>query len=159
MSDRIDFNAVAPELAKPMFAAHSALMNSSLDNHLIHLVFLRVSQLNGCAYCIDLHAYDLRKAGESERRINALVAWREMPFFSAAERAALAWTESVTKIDETHAPDEVYLPLFEHFDEKQVAALTFAIALMNLFNRTGVGFRKPLPNRDTTAWPFERAAS
>lgn len=157
MTERIAFNNVAPELAKTMFAAHTALMSSSLDKRLIDLVFLRVSQLNGCAYCVDLHTHDLRKAGETERRVNALIVWHEVPFFSPAERAALAWAEAVTKIGETHAPDSVYQPLLEHFDEKQVAALTFAIALMNLFNRTGIALRKPLPNADTPAWGWEKA--
>ena len=153
---RIELNAVAPDLGKAIQAAYAPLLRAALDRKLIDLVFLRVSQINGCAYCVDLHAHDLRKAGESARRINALSAWHETRLFDAAERAALTWAEAVTRIVETHAPDAVYQSLCEHFSERQIGELTYAIALMNMLNRTGIALRKALPEPEAAAWPGEQ---
>ena len=142
MTLRLDYTAAAPEGFRALAALYPYLAKSTLDPKLIDLVFLRVSQLNGCAYCVDLHSSDLLKKGESQRRINNLTTWREAPFYDARERAALAWAESLTHIAETRAPDADYVPLKEHFSDKEIADLSFTIALMNAMNRIAIGFRK-----------------
>ena len=106
------------------------------------LVFQRVSQINGCAYCVDLHGRDLRAAGETPERLDGLAAWDESPYFTERERAALAWAESVTRIETTRAPDHVYEEMRQHFSEADATHLTFAIALMNALNRIAVAMRR-----------------
>lgn len=155
MSARIDMGMAAPELVAPIVAAYTALAHSTLDKPLAELVFLRVSQINGCAYCLDLHTQNLRKSGESERRLALLPAWRETELFDGSERAALAWAEALTLISESHAPEAVYRPLLDYFTERQIGELTFAIALMNMLNRTGIGLRKALPDPAAPSWPEE----
>jgi AhpD family alkylhydroperoxidase len=157
MSERIPLDNIGADLMEPLIGLRAALARATLDKKLIDLIFLRVSQLNGCVYCIDSHAHDLRKAGESERRINALIVWRETEFFDASERAALAWAEALTHVSATHAPDEVYRPLLDVFTERQIMELTFAVGLMNLFNRIGIGLRKALPNSTAKAWREEQS--
>lgn len=120
----------------------AALANSTLGKKLLDLVFLRVSQLNGCAYCVDLHVRDLLAQGEDLQRLNSLVTWREVSLFS--ERAALNWAESLTRLADTHAADEDYTPLAAHFSDRETAELTMAVALMNAWNRLGVGMRLPV---------------
>jgi AhpD family alkylhydroperoxidase len=139
---RLDYAKAAPDGYRALTALYPYLAKTTLEPTLIDLVFLRVSQINGCAYCVDIHARDLLDKGESERRINALVAWHETPFFDARERAALAWAESLTRIAETRAPDADFTPLEAQFSEKEIADLSFAIALMNGLNRVAIGFRK-----------------
>ena len=108
---------------------------------LFELVKIRASQINGCAYCIDMHTKDARRAGETEQRIYALNAWRETPFFTDRERAALEWTEAVTRVGDTHVPDEVYDRVPAHFSEAELVALTFAVVVINSWNRLAVSFR------------------
>jgi len=108
-----------------------------------------VSQINGCAYCVDLHARDLRLAGESNERLDGLAGWRESPYFTEPEKAALEWAEALTHVEVTHAPDAAYEPLARHYNDKQVANITYAIALMNAWNRVAIGFHHgPEPRSD-----------
>jgi AhpD family alkylhydroperoxidase len=111
---------------------------------LFELVKIRASQMNGCAYCIDMHTKDARAAGETEQRIYALSAWRETPFFSERERAALEWTEAVTRVGDTHVPDEIHQRVSTQFDESELVALTFAVIVINSWNRLAVSFRAPV---------------
>jgi len=114
---------------------------TSIDNKLRALVELRVSQINGCVYCVDVHASQAMAEGETQQRLDCLAVWRECPFFDESERAALAWAEAVTLLPETNAPDDLYDSLKEHFSEQQIVDLTFIISLMNAWNRLAVGFR------------------
>ncbi|HEX5110854.1 MAG TPA: carboxymuconolactone decarboxylase family protein [Vicinamibacterales bacterium] len=115
----------------------------AVDPTLMHLVEVRASQINHCAYCIDMHTKDARLAGETEQRIYALSAWREAPFFSERERAALEWTEAVTLVGDTHVPDDVYERVRQQFDEAELVALTFGVIVINSWNRLNVPFRTP----------------
>ena len=115
---------------------------SSLDPKLKALVELRVSQINGCVYCVDLHSQQARSGGETQQRLDCLVAWEECPFFTDKERAAFAWAESLTHISATHAPDDVYNRLLENFSEKEAVDLTLTVALMNTWNRISIAHRK-----------------
>jgi AhpD family alkylhydroperoxidase len=126
---------------KSMLALEEYLAGSGLEEKLVHLVKMRASQINGCAYCLDMHSIDARAIGETEQRLYTLDAWRETPFFSDRERAALAWTEALTLISETHAPDEVYEELKKHFNEKEIVDLTFAVAAINMWNRLAISVR------------------
>jgi AhpD family alkylhydroperoxidase len=108
---------------------------------LLHLIRMRASQINGCAYCLDMHSKDARAAGETEQRLYELNAWRETPFYSERERAALEWTESLTLISQTHAPDDVFERLSAHFSEKEIVDLTYAIVGINNWNRIAIAFR------------------
>ena len=114
-----------------------------MDPKLFELVKIRASQLNGCAYCIDMHTKDARLAGETEQRLYALSAWRETPFFNDRERAALEWTEAVTRVGDTHVPDDVHARVSALFDEDEMVALTFAVVVINAWNRLAVSFRVP----------------
>ena len=141
MEQRLNFYKASPEGMKAMTAFEAALGKRGLEPALVNLVKLRASQINGCAYCVDSHAHDLRKGGEEERRLYALSVWRETPFFSARERAALAWAEALTLLPETHAPDADYEVLRAHFSETEIVDLTLVIGAINVWNRIGVGFR------------------
>ena len=125
-----------------MFGLETYIRNSGLEPSLLKLVKLRASQINGCAFCIDMHAKDARADGESEQRLYALTAWRETPFFTDRERAALAWTEAVTLISQTHAPDEVYQEVRQRFTEEELVNLTMTVVTINGWNRLMIGFRK-----------------
>src|SRR6516164_6060162 len=142
---RLDFDAVAPGFSRAMAALDRAatkeLDSAGLDPGLRELVRIRASQLNGCAYCIDMHTKDARAAGETEQRLYALSAWRETPFFTPRERAALAWTEAVTNIQQGHASDEVYEEARREFDEPSLMRLTMAITQINTWNRIAIAFR------------------
>ena len=116
---------------------------SGLDRTLRELVKIRASQINGCAYCLDMHTKDARATGETEQRIYALSAWRETPFYTDRERAALEWTETVTRVADTHVPDDVYERVREHFNESELVALTFAVVAINAWNRLAIAFRAP----------------
>ncbi len=144
---RLNYSAVAPEGPRALAAVNAALLRAGLDKRLMDLLFLRVSQINGCSYCVDLHARDLRAAGETDGRLDGLAAWRENPNFTAAEKAALAWAEDLTRVETTRAPDASYAPLVAHYDEKQIANITYAIALMNAWNRIAIGFQHGPPPR------------
>src|ERR1700741_4938911 len=141
MQPRIDYRKFAQEPLKHMLELEKYIAESGLDPKLVHLVKMRASQINGCAYCLDMHSIDARAGGESEQRLYTLEAWRETPFFSDRERAALAWTESLTLIAQTHAPDEVDSELQKHFTEKEIVDLTFAVGTINLWNRLAISLR------------------
>lgn len=141
MQPRLDFYKASPEAAKAMIALEGAVTRSGLEPDLLELVKLRASLVNGCAYCVDLHSADARKRGESERRLHAVAVWRESPFFSERERAALAWTDALTLVAQTRAPDADYDWLSSQFDEDERVKLTLAINAINGWNRLAIGFR------------------
>ena len=117
--------------------------DGGLDRQLLELVKIRASQINGCAYCLDMHTKDARALGETEQRIYALNAWRETPFFTDRERAALDWTEAVTRVADTHVPDDVYERVRAQFSEPELVTLTFAAIMINAWNRLAISFRAP----------------
>jgi AhpD family alkylhydroperoxidase len=125
----------------------------NIEPPLFELVKIRASQINGCAYCIDMHTKDARRAGETEQRLYALSAWRETPFFTPRERAALEWTESVTRVADTHVPDEIYERVSAHFAEGELVALTLAVIVINGWNRLAVSFRAPVGSYQPAAVP------
>lgn len=141
MDKRIDPYTASNEAMEAMLRLEKSIARLGLDPALLELVKLRASQINGCAYCVDLHTREAREAGETERRLYAVSVWRETPFFSKRERAALAWTEALTLVAETRAPDDDYAALATHFNEKEMADLTLAIVTINGWNRIAVGFR------------------
>lgn len=126
-----------------MLALEQFLHGSGLEEVLIHLVKLRVSQINGCAYCIDMHWKDLRALGETEQRLYSLDAWHECPYYSDRERAALRWAEAVTDLHDGHVPDAVYEEVARHFDEQGLSNLTFVVAAINAWNRLAIAGRTP----------------
>jgi len=142
MNARANFYTASPDAMKAMMALETAVGKLGLEAPLLELVKLRASQINGCAFCVDTHTTDARKAGESERRLHGVSVWRETPFFTPRERAALAWTEALTQVSITHAPDDDYALLKASFSDKEQVDLTLAIATINAWNRFGVGFRK-----------------
>jgi AhpD family alkylhydroperoxidase len=135
MEPRLDYLKVARGAYEAMLGLEKYLHQSGLEQPLLHLVKLRVSQINGCAYCIDMHWKDLRAIGEQEQRLYGLDAWEESPYYTERERAALAWAEVVTNIKDTHAPDEDYEKAKKQFNEKELADLTLAVATINAWNR------------------------
>src|SRR4051812_14362038 len=141
MNPRIDYRKFSPDALQAMLALEKHLAACGLDHKLIHLLKLRASQLNGCAYCIDMHTIDARAAGETEQRLYALNAWRETPFYNDRERAALAWAEAVTLVSETHVPDDVYEATRQHFSEEEMVNLTLAVITINGWNRLAISFR------------------
>jgi AhpD family alkylhydroperoxidase len=142
MNARTDFYTASPDAVKALIALEVAVNKLGLEPPLLELVKLRASQLNGCAFCVDMHTTDARKAGETERRLHGVSVWRETPFFSARERAALAWTEALTQLSLTHAPDADYELVQAQFTPKEQVDLTLAISTINSWNRFAVGFRK-----------------
>jgi len=142
MNARIDFYKASPEAIKAMIALEQRIMKSSLEKPLIELVRLRASQINGCAYCMDMHSADARKAGEDERRLATLGAWRETPFFSERERAALAWTEALTLVSSSHVPDDVWESVQPEFTPEEITDLTLLVVAINGWNRFSIAFRK-----------------
>ncbi|HVT34917.1 MAG TPA: carboxymuconolactone decarboxylase family protein [Nevskiaceae bacterium] len=142
MEQRLDFYKAGPAAIKAMLGLEQQIEKSGLEKPLIQLVRLRASQINGCAYCLDLHARDARKAGEDERRLATVSAWRETPFFSDRERAALEWTESLTEIARTQVPDEVWARVKPQFTPEEISDLTLLINAINGWNRYAIAFRK-----------------
>lgn len=142
---RINYYAAAPTAMKAMMGLERAIAESLLPLSLRELVKIRASQINGCAYCIDMHSKDALKNGEDVRRLMALPAWRETPFFDERERAALLWTETLTEVSKNGAPDEVYSKVAAQFSEQELSELTFVIGAINAWNRFGVGFAMELP--------------
>jgi AhpD family alkylhydroperoxidase len=143
MGERLNFGEVSPPAFEAMRALERYVRQSGLDHRLLELVKTRASQLNGCAFCLDMHTKDARAGGETEQRLYALSAWRETSFFDERERAALAWTESVTRLNgDDPVPDAVYRDVRRHFDERQLADLTLAIVAINGWNRLSIAFRK-----------------
>ncbi|MGB8478977.1 MAG: carboxymuconolactone decarboxylase family protein [Acidobacteriaceae bacterium] len=141
MEARLDYAKASPEAYKAMLQMEGVVRRSGIDPKLLELMKIRASQLNGCAYCIDMHTKDARLKGETEQRIYALDAWRETPFFTEKERAALAWTEAISNIQVGHAPDAVYQELSRNFSEEERVNLTLAITTINAWNRIAIGFR------------------
>ena len=142
MNARIDFNRYIPSsLGQAMLALSAASQAAWLEPSLLELVRMRASQINGCAYCIDMHTKDARLAGETEQRIYGLSAWRETPFYTDRERAALEWTEAVTRVGDTHVPDELYARVAAQFDETEMVTLTMAVVVINSWNRLAISFR------------------
>lgn len=145
MKSRLDYPAVAPESFEAMLALENHVRGCGLEYSLIELVKTRASQINGCAFCVHMHTRDARAAGETEERLYLLSAWRESPLYTPRERAALAWTEALTRVAETHAPDEDYAEVRRHFTEKETVHLTLLIGAINVWNRLAIGFRSVHP--------------
>ena len=145
MKPRMNFLQAAPETVNALRTFENQVTSSGLEQSLIELVKIRASQINGCAYCINMHAQDARKHGESEQRLYLLNAWREAPAYTDRERAALAWTDAVTLISQTHAPDDVYQEVRAHFSEAETVNLTMLIATINAWNRLAISFRSMPP--------------
>jgi len=141
MEQRINLNDFNKDAIRGMYNLEAYLAECGLETSLLHLVKFRVSQINGCAYCLDMHSKDLRAAGETEQRLYLLQAWREAPFYTDRERAALAWAESVTLVAETHVPDNVYEEARKQFSETELTNLTLAVVTINGWNRLSVAFR------------------
>ena len=153
MKPRMNYFQTAPETVNALLALEKQVTSSGLEQSLIELVKIRASQINGCAYCIHMHTQDARKHGETEQRLYLLNAWREAPVYTERERAALAWTEAVTLISETHAPDDVYEQVRAQFSEPETVNLTMLIAAINAWNRLAISFRAvpPVKAKATTA--------
>ena len=142
MTRRIAYAQVAPDGIKALQGTRTYFESTAIGPRLRALVELRVSQINGCSYCVDLHSQEARRAGEGQQRLDALPVWRETPFFDDRERAALAWAEAVTLVAQTTAPDPDYEAASRHFTEKDLVDLTLIIAMMNAWNRVAIGFRQ-----------------
>ena len=150
MHPRIDIDIATPEVMQAMSGLGAYVRGCGLEPRLIALVMMRASQINGCAYCIDMHTKDARAAGETEQRLYALNAWHETPFFTDRERAALAWTEAVTLVAQTHVPDDVYQDVRRQFDEPELVRLTVLVGAINAWNRLAISFRAvPTGARET----------
>jgi AhpD family alkylhydroperoxidase len=141
MKPRIDFTKISPKALQAMMGLQTYVNHSGLEHSLLELVKMRASQINGCAYCLDMHFKDARAAGETEQRLYLLSAWREAPFYSERERAALEWTEAMTLLTEGHVPDAVYASVREQFSEAELVDLSMAVVAINGWNRLMVGFR------------------
>ena len=147
MQSRATYGKAAPDVFQGMLALSAVVQKSRLAPGLVDLVYYRVSQMNGCAYCLDMHSKDLRARGETEQRIYMLSAWREMPdLYDARERAALAWAEAVTRLTDQEVPDEIYDQARKEFSDKELAQLTLAVVAINGWNRFNVAFRTPAGN-------------
>jgi len=144
--ERIDFLNAAPAAMEPLYAMEKYLAQCALEPTIVELIKLRASQINGCGFCLDMHTKVARQKGETEQRIYLLNGWRETTLYSPKERAALAWTESVTLLSENTIPDDVYEPLKELFSEAEIVDLTILIAQINTWNRLALALRKPLPS-------------
>ena len=154
MSARLNPYAAAPEMIAAMTALETAVVSSGLEHSLIELVKTRASQINGCAFCIHMLTRDARAHGESEERLYLLSAWWESSLFTPREKAALTWTDSLTLVAQTRAPDADYAAMREHFDEAEAVKLTMLIGAINVWNRLAVGFRSQHPRK----WVAEKAA-
>lgn len=141
MKERLNYSKVAPEAIKGMLELEKFVHNSGLEHSLYELVKIRVSQINGCAYCLDMHTKDAREAGETEQRLFILSAWLETPFYTERERAALEWAEALTLISGNDVPDSLYENTRKHFKEKELLSLTMAIIAINGWNRLAISFR------------------
>jgi len=143
MDHRFDYRKFSAEPVQAMLALEKYIAACGLDRRFVHLLKLRASQINGCAFCVDMHSIDARAAGETEQRLYALNAWRETPFYTDRERAALAWVEAITLVAHTHVPDDVYEEVRAHFTEKEIFDLTFVASTINAWNRIAVASRTP----------------
>ena len=151
MKARLNAFQAAPETMKAVLALSEAVKASRIDASIKELVKVRASQINGCAFCIEMHTREARAAGEAEMRLYLLNAWRESPLYTERERAALAWTEALTLVADTHAPDDVYEEVRKHFSDQELTELTVAVGLINLWNRVQVGFRAIHPVKSAEA--------
>ncbi len=142
MEQRLDFYKANPHAIKALLSLEERVGKSGLEKPLAELVRLRASQINGCAFCVDMHTTDARKGGETERRLATVVTWRETPFFTDRERAALEWTEALTLVSHEHVPDAVWEAVKPHFSEAELVDLTLLISAINAWNRFAIGFRK-----------------
>ncbi|WP_233801722.1 carboxymuconolactone decarboxylase family protein [Paraburkholderia sp. HP33-1] len=142
MEQRLDFYKANPAAIKSLLGVEERIGKSALEKSLTELVRLRASQINGCAYCVDMHASDARKGGETERRLATVVAWRETPFFTDRERAALEWTEALTLVSHDHVPDAVWHSVRPHFSDEELVDLTLLVSAINAWNRFAISFRK-----------------
>jgi AhpD family alkylhydroperoxidase len=142
MESRLDFYKANPHAIKAMLALEERIGKSDLEKSLTELVRLRASQINGCAFCVDMHTADARKGGETERRLATVVVWRDTPFFTERERAALEWTEALTLVSHDRVPDHVWEAVKPHFSEAELVDLTLLITAINGWNRFAIGFRK-----------------
>jgi len=141
MAERLKYGKAFPEGIHALLSLGHTINTSGLDERLLHLVYTRASQLNGCAYCIDMHTKDARARGETEQRLYGLSAWRETPFYTPRERAALGWTEAITNIQQGHAPEAVFQEAHREFGDADLVKLTLAIAQINAWNRIAIAFR------------------
>lgn len=141
MATRLNYTKAASEAYRAMSQLEHYVRNCGLERSLLELMKIRASQINGCAYCLDMHTKDARAAGESEQRIYLLSAWQEAPFYSERERAALEWTEALTLISENHVPDEIYERVSGHFTDEELVNLTMAVVTINGWNRIAISFR------------------
>jgi AhpD family alkylhydroperoxidase len=142
MKPRINLMQVNPAIIHAMLGLEKQVSKSGLDNRLLDLVRMRASQINGCAYCLDMHSKDARAAGETEQRLYGLNAWRETPYYSARERAALEWTEALTLVSQEHVPDAVWNAVRPHFSDEELVDLTLLVSAINAWNRFAISFRK-----------------
>jgi len=143
MKQRMNFYEKGFKAMKPLFSLGAYLSRSPVEQSLRDLVHFRVSQINGCAYCLDMHSKDLREHGETEQRLHMLAAWREAPLYTARERAALAWAEAVTTLEKNNVPDDVYEEALRQFSEEELVDLTMAVIAINSYNRINIAFRTP----------------
>lgn len=141
MEPRIPLTKYSPEALKALYALERHVKASGLPEGMIHLIKMRASQINGCAYCLDMHSKDARANGETEQRLYGLDAWREAPYYTLRERAALEWTESLTLVADTHVPDEVYERARKEFNEQELVDLTYAVVAINAWNRLAISAR------------------
>ncbi|MFM0555465.1 carboxymuconolactone decarboxylase family protein [Paraburkholderia sediminicola] len=142
MEQRLDFYKANPTAIKAMIGVEERIGKSALEKSLTELVRLRASQINGCAYCVDMHTTDARKGGETDRRLATVVVWRETPFFTDRERAALEWTEALTLVSQDHVPDAVWEAVRPHFGDEELVDLTLLVSAINAWNRFAISFRK-----------------
>lgn len=141
MEQRMNVHAKGQNALKALYGLNNYLANCSIEQPLLNLMYYRVSQINGCAFCLDMHSKDLRAKGESEQRLYLMDAWRETPFYTDRERAALAWAEAVTQITNGHVSDEVYREVAQQFSEDEMIELTMAVTAINTYNRINIAFR------------------
>ncbi|QQC64565.1 carboxymuconolactone decarboxylase family protein [Paraburkholderia ginsengisoli] len=142
MEQRLDFYKANPAAIKALVGVEERIGKSALEKSLTELVRLRASQINGCAYCVDMHTSDARKGGETDRRLATVVVWRETPFFTDRERAALEWTEALTLVSHEHVPDSVWNAVRPHFSDEELVDLTLLVSAINAWNRFAISFRK-----------------
>ena len=143
MKQRINAFEKSPKAMKALFSLGAYLYNSSIERHILELISYRVSQINGCAYCLDMHSKDLRAEGETEQRLYMMDAWRESPVYTDRERAAFAWAEAVNDLSDGHVPDEVYEEALSEFSEEELVDLTMGVITINNYNRINIAFRTP----------------
>lgn len=149
MEQRLDFWKAEPKLMTAILALNDAAVSSGLEHSLVHLVKLRASQINACAYCVDMHSREARKDGESEQRVHLLSVWHESPLYTARERAAFAWTEKLTRLADGPVDDALYAHALEHFSEQELVKLSVLVAAINVWNRLCVPFRAVHPVSET----------